>query len=192
MSIPFGRPLYLLQLVILIISDDAIYSTPIDTSEYFMNFSNVSQLIQSRTDAYNSETKKNRESVDEVNALLFHQFLWVMWTSGAEHVDEIAVWEVAFKLIEICRRCAIFLCSLSLNSDRDDFISEKSRFANAYFYAGNDWKNLLHEAVAKKVLESGPLLDILLEGAPRKHEGYDSFVEKKFPCVFSLFDLRTF
>ncbi|KLO09618.1 hypothetical protein SCHPADRAFT_931042 [Schizopora paradoxa] len=141
---------------------NVVWNTPIDTVEYFANFSNVSQLVLSQVESYITLKEKSRETVDEVNALLFHQFLWVMWTSGPEHVNEIAVWEIAFKLIEICR-------------------SDKSRFSNVYFYAGNDWNKLLHDAVAKKVLQTGPLLDILLEGAPRKDDEYDSFVEKKFP-----------
>lgn len=65
-------------------------------------------------DSLISHREETREWVDEVNALLFHQFLWVMWTSGVEHVDEVAVWEVAFKLIEICRRYFILLHSMNV------------------------------------------------------------------------------
>jgi len=141
---------------------NAVWNTPLDIVEYYANFSNLAQVILSRIESRISQKKEIRECVEEANALLFHQFLRALWTGGINHVDEVGTWEVAFELIETCR-------------------SVPSRFSNAYFYAGNDWNALLLGAIAENPPRSVPLHQILLKSAPIKHEGYDSFLEKKFP-----------
>ncbi len=111
-------------------------------------------------------------------------FLRALWTGGIEHVDEIATWEVAFELIKLCRRCVLpslrsMLCLLTKRS-----VPACHRASRMHiFMRGNDWNALLLGAIAENSPRSVPLYQILLESAPTKHEGYDSFLEKKFPCV---------